>query len=330
MTNDQNSPISLKKKVLFSIVLFLGFIGILELTGGLYYHFKFTNENRELVENVIGLKHSQVPVPRYVPHPYFNYTCNPAFREPDGTQPYNSRGFRAPEWQPKKKGTLRIAALGGSTTYGMYSKDGHDVWPILLEKKLQEQWGPKIEVLNLGIPGYTTHEIIGAAAMLVPILTPDIVLIHVGANDAFAACYPDEGGPDNTRFRFSFSYRPIPPLLMFLMRNSRLVRVLAFRYIVSTKGYLPGDMIASMQYPHPPDKEIVKNAAGASGIYFRQNISSLITLIKNTGAVPVLLTHPLNPTWEYPKNIFYQHMVEAHRRNNRIIIEVAQHYQVPF
>ncbi|HLP57443.1 MAG TPA: SGNH/GDSL hydrolase family protein [Candidatus Deferrimicrobium sp.] len=322
-------PLSFKKKILFSVAVFLGFIIVLELSGSLYYRFGFTGEKRELLETVIGLKQSQAPVPRYIPHPYFNYTCNPAFRDFDGTQPYNSRGFRRPEWPPKKKGTLRIVALGGSTTYGMYSKDGNDVWPALLEKKLQAQWGPAVEVLNLGIPGFTTHEIIGVTAMLVPILTPDIVLIHVGANDAFAACYPDEGGPDNTKFRFSFSYRPIPGVLMFLMRHSRLVRVLIFRYAVTSKGYLPGDMISSMQYPHPPDEEVVKNAVKATGNYFRQNIGSLITLVKNTGAIPVLLTHPLNPRWEYPTKIFYRHMVEAHRRNNRIIIEMAQIYHVP-
>ena len=329
--NDEKTikMISLKKKILFSVVLIIGFIAILELIGSIYYHIGFTGEKRELLETVIGLNQSKALVPRYIPHPYLNYTCNPAFQEVDGTHPYNSRGFRKPEWTPQKKDNLRIVALGGSTTYGMYSKDGSDVWPALLEKKLQTQWGPRIEILNLGIPGYTTHEIIGVAAMLVPMLTPDIVLIHVGANDAFAACYPDEGGPDNSDFRFSFLYTPIPRAILFLMRNSALIRVLAFRYAVSAKGYLPGDMIASMQYPLPKDEDVVKNAAKATGKYFRQNIGSLIALIKNMGAIPVLLTHPLNPQWEYPTKIFYQGMVEAHRRNNRIMMEMAQLYHVP-
>ncbi|MCX6579885.1 MAG: SGNH/GDSL hydrolase family protein [Candidatus Aminicenantes bacterium] len=328
MMNDEKS-ISLKKKILFSAVLLVGFIALLELTGSIYYRFGFTGEKRELLETIIGSDRSHAPAPRYVPHPYFNYTCNPAYRDPDGEQPYNSRGFRQPGWTAKKKGTLRIVALGGSTTYGMHSKNGSDVWPALLEKKLQAQWGPGIEVLNLGIPGFTTHELIGVAAMLVPILTPDIVLIHAGANDAFSACYPDEGGPDNTGFRFSFSYKPIPGALLFLMRNSKLIRVLAFRYAVSSKGYLPGDMIAAMQYRHPSDEDAVKNGAKATGKYFRQNIDSLIALVRNTGAIPVLLTHPLNPQWEYPTKVFYQAMVEAHRRNNRIVMEMAQLRDVP-
>lgn len=304
-------------------------MGVLELIGSLYYGFGFSTEERELVETVIGLKYSEAPVPRYQPHPYFNYTCNPEYREPGNTKPYNSRGFRRPEWSGKKEGTLRIIALGGSTTYGMHSKDGSDVWPALLEKKLQARWGPGIEVLNLGVPGYTTHEIIGVTAMLLHTLSPDIVLVHVGANDAFATAYPDEGGPDNTTFRYSWNYKPIPGFLMFLMRNSRLIRVLAFHYAVSSKGYLPGDMIAAMQYRHPPDQEVVKNAAKATGKYFRRNISSLTALIKDMKAIPVLLTHPLNPRWEYPKKVFYQCMVEAHKRNNRVIMETAELRDVP-
>lgn len=335
MMNDQRKnttgekSLSFKKKILFTLILCVGVIAILELFGSLYYYFGFSTEERELLETVIGMKRSEAPVRRYRPHPYFNYTCNPNYRTPDNIRPYNSRGFRRPEWGGKKEGGIRIIALGGSTTYGMYSKDGSDVWPALLEKKLQARWGPGIEVFNLGVPAYTTHEIIGVTAMLLPTLSPDIVLVHVGANEAFAAAYPDEGGPDNTTFRFSWNEKPISELLMFWMRNSRLIRVLASRYAVSLKGYLPGDMVTAMQYPHPPDREAVENAAKATGKYFRQNISSLIALIKDMNAIPVLLTHPLDPRWEYPKRVFYQRVVKAHRRNNRIIMEMAKLRSVP-
>lgn len=327
--NAEEKKLSLKKKILFISILFIGFIVILEVIGSLYYYLGFSDQKRDLLESAVGLKYSdKYHELRYIPHPYFNYIGNPDYRFPDGTQPHNAMGFRRPEWTARKEVDIRIVALGGSTTYGMYSKDGTDVWPALLEKKLQSQWGPGVQVLNLGLPAYTTHELIGVTAMLLPTLSPDIVLFHVGANDAFAACYPDEGGPDNTVFRFSWNYKPIPGFLRFLMRKSRLIRVLGFRY-VSSRGFLPGDMIAAMQYRHPPDREAVKNAAKATGKYFRRNISSLIALVEDMGAVPVLLTHPLNPQWEYPGNVFYQGLVEAHRRNNRIIMGMAKQRNVP-
>jgi len=316
--------LSLKKKVFFTLVIFIGFLGILEVIASLYYHFGFSSEKRDLLETTIGLKHSdRFHTLRFIPHPYFNYVCNPGYRFSDGMQPHNSRGFRKPEWRGKKEGTIRIVALGASTTYGPYSRDGKGVWPALLETILRSRWGPGIEVLNLGVNAYTTHEILGVTAMLVPTLSPDIVLIHVGANDAYAACYPDEGGPDNTNFRFSWKYKPIPGFLKFLMRRSRLIRVLGFRHI-TTRGFLPGDMIAAMQYRHPSDGDALANSGKATGKYFRRDIGSLTALVKEMGAVPVLMTHPLNPKWEYPRKSFYQGLVEAHRRNNRIIMEMAE------
>lgn len=325
----EEKTLSFKKKFLFIVIVFVGFLGLLEVVGTLYYRFGLTAEKRDLVESAVGLKRSaEYHVLRYIAHPYFNYVGNPDYQFPDGTRPHNSRGFRLPEWTGKKAGVIRIAALGGSTTYGMYSKDGKDVWPALLENALLEQWGEGIEVVNLGLPAYTTHEIIGLTAMLVPELKPDIVLIHVGANDAFAACYPDEGGPDNTTFRFSWNYKTIPGFLRFLMRYSRLVRVFGFRY-VSSKGFLPGDMIAAMQYRPYPDEKAKQYADEATGKYFRRNMSSLIALVKDMGAVPVLLTHPLSPKWEYPKSIFYRGLVEAHRRNNGIIKEIGSQRGVP-
>ena len=325
----KEKKLSFKKKIFFTLVIFLGFLGILEVVGSIYYHLGFSAEKRNLLETALGLKASdRYHTLRFIPHPYFNYVGNPEYRFSDGLQPHNSRGFRRPEWTAKKKGTLRIVALGGSTTYGLHSRDGKDVWPALIEKMLQSRWGPGIEVLNLGVHAYTAHEIIGVAAMLVPTLSPDIVLIHVGANDAFAACYPDEGGPDNTEFRFSWSYKPIPGFLKFLMRQSRLIRVLGYRFITA-KGYQPGDMVAAMQYRHPSDREAAKNAGKATGKYFRQNIRSLIALVKEIGAIPVLMTHPLNPKWEYPRKLFHRGLVEAHRRNNRIIAEIAGSRHIP-
>lgn len=320
----KEKTLSTKKKILFTLLMFLGFFGILEVIGAFYYHFGFSGEKRHLLETVIGLKSSnRYHTLRFIPHPYFNYVGNPEYRLDDGYRPFNSRGFRQPEWTAKKEGTLRIVALGGSTTYGVYSRDGQDVWPALVEKMLRNQWGSGIEVLNLGAHAYTAYEIIGVTAMLVPILSPDIVLIHVGANDAFAVHYPDEGGPDNTEFRFSWRYKPIPEFLRFSMRNSRLIRVLAY-HLIAARGYLPGDMISAMQYPRPADSEAVRNAANATSRYFRQNILSLITLVKAIGATPVLMTHPLNPKWNNPRKLTHRVLVEAHRRNNRIILEIAR------
>lgn len=318
------------KKIIFISVLLIGIIGFMETFASVYYYLRFDKQKREQLELLLGLRTFDEHITlRYAPHPYLNYVFNPKYQLPDGDRPYNSKGFRAPEWPTTKEPeTIRIVAVGGSTTYGMFFKDGKNTWPALLERALEDKFHSEFEVLNLGIPGYTSHEIIGVLAMLAPALSPEIILIHIGGNDAFAAAYPDEGGPDNTSFRYSWYFTPLPELLTVMMRKIFLIRLLGITFIPLVKGALPGDSIAAMQYPHPPDQEVIVNSQTATGKYFQQNLKTLISLSKNIDAIPVLFTHPLHPKWEYPKETFYKVVIAAHKRNNKIIMEVGARHDV--
>jgi lysophospholipase L1-like esterase len=305
-------------------------VSLLEVAACLIYFYFLPEANRGMLESNLGINLSQDhPVLFYKPHPYFNFTCNPDYQYPDGYKPHNSKGFRMPEWLgSKEKGTVRIVALGASTTYGMFSKDGGDYWPALLEEELRKIVGSGIEVINLGVPYYTVYEIIGVAAMIVPSLEPDIVLIHVGANDSFCACYPEEGGPDNTRFRFSWNYQPLPETARLFMRKSYFARLLGYKMVLA-RGYPPGDMAVAIQYPIPAEGDVLKNFTSSTGRYFERNIRTLVTLCRNTGALPVLLTHPLNPGWENPDSKIYRSVVKAHKRNNEIIMRTGGEMKVP-
>lgn len=102
----------------------------------------------------------------------------------------NSAGFRDREFaREKPPGTLRIAAIGDSLTFG----NGvvlEATYPKVLERRLAEQGaarGLAIEVLNLGIAGYDAAE---AAYFLEGIgleHDPDLVVLGYCINDAGAA-----------------------------------------------------------------------------------------------------------------------------------------------
>jgi lysophospholipase L1-like esterase len=161
----------------------------------------------------------------------------------------------------------------------------------------------------------------------VPALKPDVVLINVGANDAFSAGYPDEGGHDNTSFRFSWDVRPFPEFAKVCMRSSYTLRVLGY-LTMSLNSYFPGDLMTAMQYPHPDDRESLRNMAQASGRYFRRNLKTVVSLAKDLGAATVLITQPLNPVWEAVKSPFYRGVIDAHRRNNEIIRSIGKESDV--
>ena len=112
---------------------------------------------------------------KYRPHPYFGYT-----RLDRGSQDaINSLGFWGPEWAVEKpSGTVRIVALGGSTTAGPTA------WPYQLEELLQREVdGVDVEVLNLGIGGWTSAEAVAAFAMVGLSFSPDLVVVHCVNND---------------------------------------------------------------------------------------------------------------------------------------------------
>lgn len=73
---------------------------------------------------------------------------------------------------------VRVVVVGGSTTFGSGLTD-EDTWPT----RLQTLLGPDYEVINYGMPGYSTAEAIIQMGLLVPESRPDIVVFFEGWND---------------------------------------------------------------------------------------------------------------------------------------------------
>lgn len=108
----------------------------------------------------------------------------------------NSHGFRGPELKDQKpEGTLRLAALGDSFTFGQ-GVDYAQSFPAVAGEALRGA-GIKTEVLNFGVPGHSTPQSVALARERVAPLDPDVVLLHVFANDLSAAesyCHYGQGG----------------------------------------------------------------------------------------------------------------------------------------
>jgi lysophospholipase L1-like esterase len=73
----------------------------------------------------------------------------------------HARGFRgAPFEDAPRPGVTRIALLGDSSTFG-WGVDEHETTGARLRAALGERWGvepARIEVMNLGVPGYSTFQ----------------------------------------------------------------------------------------------------------------------------------------------------------------------------
>jgi lysophospholipase L1-like esterase len=116
---------------------------------------------------------------------------------PWGRDRINAQGYRGP-LLPRERtpGTLRIAALGDSTTFG-YGVPYEQAWPAQLAQRLA-QVGIRCEVLDAGVIGSTVRTGLERWRRLVEPCRPDVVVAAFGAVNEHS---PAMGLPDDALIR---------------------------------------------------------------------------------------------------------------------------------
>jgi len=82
----------------------------------------------------------------------------------------------------KTPGTFRIAGIGDSVIFG-WGVEQNETYLKLLEEKLTQTAGRKIETLNFGVPGYNTAMEVSLFERRGIEFSPDLVLMHFVSND---------------------------------------------------------------------------------------------------------------------------------------------------
>ena len=102
-----------------------------------------------------------------------------------GTVQVNSLGFRGAEIEdPKPAGRLRIAFLGGSTTYCAETSGLEGTWPHLVTEGLREAFpGADLDYVNGAAGGYSTKQSLLNLQHRVAPLDPDVIVIYHGTNE---------------------------------------------------------------------------------------------------------------------------------------------------
>lgn len=232
---------------------------------------------------------------RFVPDETISYRLRPGFTLPasdgSGDTVHNAAGFRnrAP-FEAKSPSTLRIACYGGSTTYGVGVEDNDDTYPARLRPALLEAaraagWAD-VEVLNLGVGGYTSRQIRETMARTLPELSPDIVLLQNAINDVIPRFYPDFQA-DYSHFRTPFSPVTLSAGKKLLYRSH------AWLIVAHAAGWIrPLSLQSQTQRPMPPVDEALANLEKNPPDTFEANVRSAVALARESGAGVWLLTQP--------------------------------------
>jgi lysophospholipase L1-like esterase len=99
----------------------------------------------------------------------------------------NSHGMRSPEFSIEKHpGVYRIAIFGDSSSFGLnlpYQEIYHQYLLRELEKKYPDK---KFEVINFGVPGYSSKQGLVTFYKWASRIKPDLAILNFGANDGYS------------------------------------------------------------------------------------------------------------------------------------------------
>lgn len=121
--------------------------------------------------------------------PHFKTTYSRASLFPGQPAAYsvetNEHGYRTASFSPTKPaGVYRIVCLGDSVTFGMNVEVANS-YPEVLAELLEEAMPGRFEVLNLGVPGFTSRQGLELIRSEVVGYQPDLVTFGFGSNGRF-------------------------------------------------------------------------------------------------------------------------------------------------
>ncbi len=95
----------------------------------------------------------------------------------------NAQGFRGPELRDARP-AVRLACLGDSVTFGLNAPDEF-TYPAVVQQQLDRVAPGRVEVINAGVPSYSSdHGVLWLEQVILP-LKPDFVILAYGHNDVW-------------------------------------------------------------------------------------------------------------------------------------------------
>ena len=117
---------------------------------------------------------------------------------------HNAAGFRGDEAATAKPdGRWRIAVLGDSVTYGLHVQAA-EAYPNVLQQELTAAGTGPVEVLNFGVPGYSTYQELTLLKTKVLDYDPDLVILTFTTDDVETSPVVIEVGGQPCLFRNQF------------------------------------------------------------------------------------------------------------------------------
>jgi lysophospholipase L1-like esterase len=321
--------IRLPKKSEIALVLFSTFLTffLLEIVARVWLNYLATPEQYDRYVLFTSLDPSEYA---FTPHPYLSYYPNPGYKK--GQTYHNSLGYRNDEFPLEKPdGVYRIVALGGSSTYDVSIEDNHQIFTAQLEKLLNDEYGyQNVQVINAGVPGYNSWEILGNLEFRVLNLDPDLVIIYEGVNDVHArmvepsAYQSDDLGRRQAWQIPSVAWWEHSAMLRIMSRAMNMTRQVSIDDFVSASTYVSWPYESRLEDDNLDPAEILKENPP---IYFRRNLENMIAVAEAHHIQILFSTWAFSPyLHDYASKSYYQ---DGFKENNEVVKAVAAERRIP-
>jgi len=284
--------------------------------------------------------------PRYSPHRYLGFYPTPNYVKDENR--HNALGYRGEEISiPKPPGSIRIACLGGSTTYTYEIEDYKKSYPYLLEKYLHEKDFDNIEVINAGAGGWSSWESLINLELRVLDLDPDVVIIYHGINDIHPRLvWPPEiyrgdnsgrRAPNETTLFMPSIYEHSTLLRIMMIRTGMTASHSAFERTIdrtpeSYYGLLFRKQKMENNYPDGIFKEVSakKMLEQNKPIFFERNIRNMVTVSKAMDVKVVISSFAHSPLFTDQPFVSSEEYALAYEENNSMLRKIAETTDVHF
>ncbi len=294
---------------------------VLEIGCRVWLRWLATDEQQRVYAAPVGPGASYLGhTPLYQPHHWLVYALKPGYRSPRHTVRHNSLGFRGAEISADKPvNTYRIVALGASDTYCTAIADDAKTYPALLEEHLSKRYpGVTIEVVNAGVPGYTSAEILMNLQFKVLDLSPDMLIPYHAHNDIHPRRQPVFSG-DYTGYRKSWSGVTARERLFGSLALTRLLGIrLGLWRPESIYKYT-----TTLADHRPAGEEYRENFSRSHPRYFARNLRTLVDVAQSRDIVVVLPTAAYRPDAE-PQGPYRQVYEEGMKEHREVVRNVAR------
>jgi lysophospholipase L1-like esterase len=316
-----------KTEVLLFTLSILGTFFLLELGARLWLRYLATPAQYDRYVLFTSIEPQDLA---FTPHPYLGYYPTPNYHK--GGIVHNSLGYRSDEFSlAKPSGVYRIVVLGGSSTYDVSIEDYAKTFTAQLEQRLKDEYGyENVEVINAGVPGYNSWEILINLEFRVLDLDPDLVIIYEGTNDVHARLVePTSYRGDDTGRRQTWHIPPIP-----IWEHSAFLRILS-RSVNFTRQVSIDDFVSASTFlSWPFEYRLVEDGVDPSEIlqenpptYLRRNLENMIAVARGHDIEIVFATWAHSPYFnDYASKASYQ---QGFEQNNMVAKEVANYHHVP-